>query len=113
MADWETIKIPREMAKHMESMAKSKYGHTLGFTSKSQIAVTALREFLKQYSDFLTYLELIDISDNIVIIRDHKLGKNIKLVIKNGKITCDKDKESSCKHIEFALIIPRVQKQLQ
>jgi len=111
MADWDTIKLPRDMVKHMEDMANSRYGKELGFTSKSQIAVTAVREFLKQYSDFMSHLELKDISESLVILRDHKLGADIKVKIKEGQLTCGKDGET-CRHVDFVRILPRLQKSI-
>lgn len=108
MADWETIKLPRDMVKRIEDVANSKYAKELGFTSKSQVAVTAVREFLRQYSEFMGYIELKDITDDVVVLHDHKLETDINVKVHEGKLSCDWDK-GRCKHVDFVSMLPRIQ----
>lgn len=47
MAEWETIKLPKEMVQKIEEYTKTEYAKERGYTSKSQIVVAAVRSFLQ------------------------------------------------------------------
>lgn len=111
MADWETIKIPKEMADRIEEIIQTHYAKEIGFTSKSQIVVTAVRDYLYHYSNNMTYLELVDITNDLVKLRDYELNSIIEIVIDGEKGTayCKKDKTTKCAHVNFLFLIPRFQ----
>ena len=75
MADWETVKLPRDMVRRLNEFVETKYAKNSGFTSKSQVIVFAVREFLRNYSSYLTYLDYLGIEKEIITIMDHELGK--------------------------------------
>jgi len=43
---WTAVQFPRELAEEMEIFAQSDQGKKMGFTNKSQVAATAVRNFL-------------------------------------------------------------------
>ncbi len=111
MADWETVKLPKEMVQKIEEFTESQYAKQLGFTSKSQVVVTAIRDFISHYSDYMSYLELVDVTDEVVKIMDHKLDSTIEVKInkKIGGTFCQKHHSVQCEHTEFVWLIPRFQ----
>ncbi len=44
---WIAIQFPRDLAEEMENFARSEQGKKMGFTNKSQVAASAVRNFLK------------------------------------------------------------------
>jgi len=57
MTEWDTIKLPKEMAKKIEEYVTTKYAKEKGFTSKSQVVVAAVRQFLEREREVLFYLD--------------------------------------------------------
>jgi len=107
MTEWPTVRLPKEMMDEVESFTKTDYAKKSGFTSKSQIMVAAVRDFLKHYSEFMKMIEIVDISDDFVVLMDNNLGKRIKVSIKNQKAICEKDKETSCVHVNYVWSLPK------
>lgn len=106
---WSAIMLPKELVQKLEIFSDTNFSKSMGFTNKSQLAASAIRYFLEQYSESMAYLELIDVKDNQVTLLDHKLGYKVRVTIKNGKASCEKDK-NKCKHIDFVWFMPRFQK---
>ena len=107
-AKWKSIMLPKELIEQLEVFSQSNVSKNLGFTNKSQLAAYAVRDFLKHYSDFMAYLELVDVKADTVTLMDHKIGATIKIKIKDHKVTCSKHK-SHCEHLDFVENIPRIQ----
>ena len=57
MTEWETIKLPKEMAQKIEKFIKTNYAKEGGFTSKSQVVVAAVRAFLQREQEVTFYLD--------------------------------------------------------
>ncbi|QLH06659.1 ribbon-helix-helix domain-containing protein [Nitrosopumilus ureiphilus] len=105
---WKSIMLPKELIDQLEKFSESNVSRNLGFTNKSQMAAYAVRDFLKHYSSFMAYLELMDVESDFVILMDYKIGTTVKVKDKNGKLTCSKHKDQ-CEHMDFVSMIPRVQ----
>jgi len=106
MTDWPTVRLPKEMMDEVESFTKTAYAKKSGFTSKSQVMVSAVRDFLKHYSEFMKTIEIVDISDASVVLMDNTLGKKINVTIKNQKATCEIDK-GQCIHVDYVWLLPK------
>ena len=85
MTGWETVKVPQDLIDHIEKFLK-KDGKELGYTSRSQVVITSIREFLDRYRKFTFYL------------KHPKLGK-IKFHKKGPYIFCAKHNSTNCKEI--------------
>lgn len=109
MANWPTVRLPKEMMDEVERFASSEYAKKNGFTSKSQVIVAAVRDFLKRYSDYMSNFELVDITDERVKLRDHKMNQivNVRISKKVGGAFCETEKLARCEHTEFVWLIPR------
>ena len=56
MADWPTVRLPREMMDRVEKFMETKHAKSMGFTNKSQIIVAAVRNFLQTEQEVRFYL---------------------------------------------------------
>ena len=117
-SDHVTIKIPTELTKEMDKLKG-----VMGFRSRGEIAKEAIRQLLSHYKETLTtpeppqpQLEHFNISENGVRILDRTLangmsrGRIIDVYFKPDKVLCEYCGSDNCKHVEFALKIPKVQK---
>lgn len=100
--------LPKELIDNLEVFAESKTAKSLGFTNKSQLAAFAVREFLHRYSDYISVYELVDVTEDQVVMIDHDSGGVVKLNLKDGYLICDKHQKAGCDHSGFALVTPRV-----
>ena len=115
MADWETVKLPREMVQKLNEFVETKYAKNSGFTSKSQIIVFAVREFLRNYSQYQTYLDYLGFEKKVIKLMDHKLGKIIDIKFDNKLeiLICKNHDSINCDHIRFLWTLPRFSEELK
>jgi hypothetical protein len=115
MVDWETVKLPRDMIQRLNEFVESNYAKDNGFTSKSQVIVFAVREFLRSYSGFLAYLDYIEFENNVVKIMDHELGTIVSVEIdrENTTLFCKKHNSDTCNHVRFLWMLPRFSEELK
>lgn len=107
-SNWQPVQLPKELVRDLATFADSGVSRALGFTSKSQLAAFAIREFLSKYSDYLSIFQITDFSEEKITLIDHESNKiaNIK---HDGKfLQCSIDKENYCEHIKFVLMCPAV-----
>ncbi|MEM2506204.1 MAG: ribbon-helix-helix domain-containing protein [Nitrososphaeria archaeon] len=113
-SDHITIKLPKELVEEMDRLIGVK-----GFRSRGEIAKEAIRQLLNQYKENLTPpplppLEHFNISENGVRILDRTLangysrGRIIDVYFRPERIICEYCQTDNCRHIEFALKIPKV-----
>ena len=107
---WLPIQFPKELVRDLETFADSGVSRALGFTNKSQIAAFAIREFLANYSDYLSMYQITDFSENEITLIDHEENKVIHIKYDGQFLHCDVDDEPHCDHIKFALSCPAVLK---
>ena len=107
MAKWETVKLPIEMVDAIEDYIQTEQSKAEGFTSKSQVVVTAVRDFLTKRLQ-KQKLETVAVSNNYVILVDHKLNSHVVVKLESKKIHCSIDgeinQEKPCMHIFLALL---------
>ena len=86
MADWPTVRLPREMMNEVEKFMETKRAKKMGFTNKSQIMVAAVREFLQREQEIRFYL------------KSKKFKKNIPFKRISTMIFCDLCNSQVCEH---------------
>ncbi|MEM3628878.1 MAG: ribbon-helix-helix domain-containing protein [Candidatus Bathyarchaeia archaeon] len=113
-SDHITIKLPKELVEEMDRLIGVK-----GFRSRGEIAKEAIRQLLSQYKESLTPpqlppLEHFNISENGVRILDRTLangysrGRIVDVYFKPDRIICEYCGTDNCRHVQFALTIPKV-----
>ena len=55
MVEWQTVKIPRELIEKIDKFTNSKIAKEVGYTSRSQAVITALRDFLLKWKGEVTF----------------------------------------------------------
>jgi Arc/MetJ-type ribon-helix-helix transcriptional regulator len=115
-SDHVTVKIPKELTDEMDKLIGA-----LGFRSRGEIAKEAIRQLLNRYKENLALPELpklehFNISENGVRILDRSLangvskGRIIDVYFKPDNAWCEYCQSTDCRHVEFALNIPKVRK---
>jgi len=115
-SDHITIKLPKELVDEMDRLIG-----TLGFRSRGEIAKEAIRQLLSHYKESLAPpalppLEHFNISEHGVRVLDRTLGNGVSkgriidVYFKPDKILCEYCQTDNCRHVEFALSIPKVKK---
>ena len=115
-SDHVTVKIPKELTDEMDKLIGA-----LGFRSRGEIAKEAIRQLLNHYKESLALPELpklehFNISENGVRILDRSLangvskGRIIDVYFKPDNAWCEYCQSTDCRHVEFALNIPKVRK---
>lgn len=57
MTGWETVKLPQKMVEKIDKFVDSDFAEEYGFTSRSQVVVEGMREFLEKWRRFSFYLK--------------------------------------------------------
>jgi hypothetical protein len=115
-SDHITIKLPKELVEEMDRLIGA-----LGFRSRGEIAKEAIRQLLSHYKESLAppalpSLEHFNISEHGVRVLDRTLGNGVSkgriidVYFKPDKILCEYCRTDNCRHVEFALSIPKVRK---
>ena len=115
-SDHITIKLPKELVDEMDKLIGA-----LGFRSRGEIAKEAIRQLLSHYKENLAPpklppVEHFNISENGVRILDRTLtngtsrGRIIDIYFKPDGVLCEYCQTDNCRHVEFALNIPKVRK---
>jgi hypothetical protein len=115
-SDHVTIKLPKELVDEMDRLIGA-----LGFRSRGEIAKEAIRQLLSHYKESLAppalpLLEHFNISEHGVRVLDRTLGNGVSkgriidVYFKPDKILCEYCGTDNCRHVEFALSIPKVKK---
>jgi hypothetical protein len=97
---------------------------SLGFRSRGEIAKEAIRQLLDHYKESLASPELpklehFNICEDGVRVLDRTLtngvskGRVIDVYIKPDNAWCEYCESTDCRHVKFALSIPKVQKILR
>jgi hypothetical protein len=112
---WKSIVLPKSTVDQLDDFSESKIATSYGFTNKSQIASIAIREFLRNYSSYQTYLDYLGFEKKIIKIMDHELGKTveIKLDSENTTLFCKNHNSDYCNHIRFVWTLPRFKEELK
>ncbi len=106
---WKSIMLPRQLEEMLDTFSKSELANSLGFTNKSQIAAVSIREFLRNYAMYNTFLDFLDINENEIKLMDYNVGKVVKVSFDSELRTlyCLEHKSETCKHTQFISGLPR------
>ncbi len=86
MAGWKTIKIPDEMSDKIDKFTESQIAKELGYTSRSQAVIAAIRDFILKNKGLVTFY-----------LKSPKYGK-LKFKKSGPIIICTKCKSQICDH---------------
>ena len=86
MVEWETIRLPSDLAQKVDKFLETKFAKEIGFTSRSQVVVNGVREFLAKNRYFTFYL------------KSKKFGKKLKFNKKGSMIFCADCNSQVCNH---------------
>jgi len=86
LADWETIRLPKELAKMIDNFVKSKYAKERGYTSKSQVVVNAVRDHLMREKEVTFQMN------------SKKYRSKLKFKRMGDMIFCQKCRSRVCEH---------------
>lgn len=86
MTEWETIKLPKEMANKIEEYTKTKFAEERGYTSKSQVVVAAVRNFLDRERELVFHMD------------SKKYNKKLSFRKVGRFIFCEECNSEVCKH---------------
>jgi hypothetical protein len=79
------------------------------FIAESALIELERRNILREAQ----FISLIDLHDNVVILKDgRKTKKFVEVQIKGNKLKCLTDDRFDCIHVGFALALPEVRKAL-
>jgi hypothetical protein len=122
MDKYRGISLQRELVDTIENYVKTH--PEMGYKSLADFVTDAVREKCENIGIFtpesaLPPLEHFNISEDGVRVLDRTLGNGtakgriIDVYFKPEKVLCEYCDSSSCRHVEFALGIPAVQKIMQ
>jgi len=101
-----TIKIPKELIEKIDRLVGKE-----GFRSRGEIAKVALRNLLDSYKELITpALEHFNLDEDGVKIHDRTIHEYVNVAFKPNGIWCDYCETNDCRHIQFALSVPAIQK---
>ncbi len=86
MAEWETIRIPSGLSEKVDKFLETKFADEWGYTSKSQVIVSAVRNFLQQNRKLVFYL------------KSPKFGQKLKFKKNGPLIFCVEHNSQVCIH---------------
>jgi len=86
MAEWETIRIPSGLNKKVDTFLESDFAQEWGYTSRSQVIVSSVRNFLQQNRKLVFYL------------KSPKFGKKLKFKKNGPLILCSEHNSQVCAH---------------
>ena len=86
MVEWETIRLPTELAQKVDNFLKTDFAKEFGYTSRSQVVVNSVRDFLAVNRKFTFFLN------------HPKYGK-LKFHKKGPLIFCAQHNKVNCKEV--------------
>lgn len=113
-----TLKIPKELADAIDTILGK-----MGFRTRAEFTKEAIRKLLTEYKARLPALPIIshfNLDEDGVKILDRSLatknspsGRIIDVYFKQNKIWCEYCQSEDCRHIQYALTIPKVKEILR
>lgn len=102
-----TVEIFKETYDLMKAIAAKKHWNTKDYIN-TVLAETIERDrFLQAYAP---YLFKVGYEDNILFIKDSRLGKTAEIYLRDKALYCNVCKSKDCVHIHYTLALPEVAK---
>ena len=109
-----TITINEELHNRMKLLIE-KLNERAGYKKFRSVSHFVEESIMKHHEKDLHPLEHFNLNEDGVRILDRGLGNGgtgriVDVYFKQGKVLCDYCESSKCKHVNFALTLPQVQK---
>ena len=102
-----TVEIFKETYDVMKATATKKRWNTKDYINTVLTEAIERDKFLQTYAPFLSK---IGFEDNILFVRDSKLGKTAEVYLRDRTLYCNVCGSKDCLHIHYALALPETAK---
>ena len=102
-----TVEIFKETYDVMKATATKKRWNTKDYINTLLTEAIERDKFLQTYAPFLSK---IGFEDNILFVRDSKLGKTAEVYLRDRTLYCNVCDSKDCLHIHYALALPETAK---
>jgi hypothetical protein len=102
-----TVEIFKETYDTMKAIATKKHWSTKNYINNVLLEAIERDKFLYSYAPSLSKLGY---EDNILFIRDAKLGKTTEISLRNRSLYCNVCNSKDCVHIHYAFALPEMAK---
>ena len=102
-----TVEIFKETYDVMKATATKKRWNTKDYINTVLTEAIERDKFLQTYAPFLSK---IGFEDNILFVRDSKLGKTAEVYLRDRTLYCNVCDSKDCLHIHYALALPETAK---
>lgn len=102
-----TVEIFKETYDLMKANAEQMRWNTKEYINSVLSEAIERNKFLQSYAPFLSK---VGYQDNILFIRDSKLGKTAEIYLKDRALYCGLCESKDCMHIHYAFVLPEVAK---
>lgn len=114
-AEYTFVKIPKDL---VDEVDKSVVTTSYGYRSRSEFIKDAVRRLLSEYhrkEELLPSIEHFNLNEEGVLVLDRTLQPDgiVQVFFRPDGVYCEFCESRRCRHVEFALDIPKVQDILQ
>jgi len=102
-----TVEIFKETYDVMKATAGKKRWNTKDYINTVLTEAIERDKFLQTYAPFLSK---IGFEDNILFVKDSKLGKTAEVYLRDRTLYCNVCNSKDCLHIHYALALPETAK---
>lgn len=102
-----TVEIFKETYDVMKATAAKRRWNTKDYINIVLMEAIERDRFLQAYAPFLSK---IGFEDNILFVRDSKLGKTAEIYLRDRTLYCNVCESKDCIHIHYALALPEITK---
>jgi hypothetical protein len=102
-----TVEIFKQTYDVLKANASKKRWNTKDYINTVLTEVLERDKFLQTYAPSLSR---IGFEDNVLFIKDAKLGKTAEVYLKDRTLYCSNCESKDCRHIHYALALPEVAK---
>jgi hypothetical protein len=107
---YHSISLSKEVVETIEDLIKE--NPQAGYKSIADFVADALRIRFEQFGVYPGNISLLDINANELgpLLYDRNIRKTVQILITPRGLECAECKQSSCRHIKFAIANPKTQK---
>ena len=102
-----TVEIFKETYDVMKATATKRRWNTKDYINTVLLEAIERDKFLQTYAPFLSK---IGFEDNILFVKDSKLGKTAEIYLRDRTLYCNVCESKDCLHIHYALALPEIAK---
>ncbi|RLC69485.1 MAG: hypothetical protein DRI26_09015 [Chloroflexi bacterium] len=109
---WKSVSLPAKMIEEIEWIIENR--PELGYKTVGSFVTAAVRRMIEQYGPRLEHFNL---NENGVMVLDRELkpppGRILQVYFRPEGVWCEYCESDRCRHVEFALSLPKVQEILR